>query len=145
MQLSHTIAYAVQATLALARAAPGCPVPCSELAERGNMPQRFLLQILRSLVARGILNSAPGVSGGYYLARPPNAITLLDIVESFDGSLQPSVPELCGFSANLHEELMTTVARISTAARRELRKVSVADLAKFTDPPYDDFAESRIA
>ena len=67
MKLSRTVGYALQATLQLARARPSQPVPCSRLATEGEMPERFLLQILRNLVAHGILGSTRGVDGGYTL------------------------------------------------------------------------------
>ena len=50
MKLSLTIAYAVQATLELAHGESNRPIPCSQLAERGKIPSRFLLQILCRLV-----------------------------------------------------------------------------------------------
>ena len=47
MKLSRTVSYALQATLQLARSRSHDPVPCRQLAADGNMPERFLLQILR--------------------------------------------------------------------------------------------------
>src|SRR5687768_11926120 len=84
MKLSCTIAYAVQATLELAHAEPNRPIACGKIAKRGKMPKRFLLQILRHLVKHKVLCSARGVGGGYYLARAPDKITLLDIVEAIE-------------------------------------------------------------
>ena len=99
MKVSRTIAYAIHATLQLAGGERGVPIPCSQLANEGQMPERFLLQILRSLVTRGLLRSTRGVEGGYCLARPADEISLRDIVESFDNPLSPSVPDLDGLSA----------------------------------------------
>jgi Rrf2 family protein len=66
VKLSRTASYALQAVLQLAQSdASGYPVPCSRLAAEGKMPERFLLQILRSLVTHGILGSTRGVDGGY--------------------------------------------------------------------------------
>ena len=77
MKLSRTVAYALQATLQLALSGDQEPVPCSRLAAEGKMPERFLLQILRNLVAHGILSSTRGVDGGYTLDRAPEEISLL--------------------------------------------------------------------
>src|SRR5580698_8195016 len=85
MKLSRTVAYAVQATVRLAHSDSGIPVPCSQLAAEGHMPERFLLQILRHLVTHGILNSTRGVDGGYALERNAEDISLLDIIEAIDG------------------------------------------------------------
>ena len=68
MRLSRASAYALGAVLQLAHAPAGMPVPCSQLAKHGQMPERFLLQVLRNLVNHGILVSTRGVDGGYALA-----------------------------------------------------------------------------
>src|SRR4026209_2258344 len=88
MKLARTVSYAVQATLQLAKNESSEPVPCSQLASTGKMPERFLLQILRDLVTHGILRSTRGVDGGYALLRPAEEITLLDLVEAIEGPLE---------------------------------------------------------
>jgi Rrf2 family protein len=145
MQVTHTVAYAVQAASMLARMPPNCPVPSRELAELGDMPNRFLLQILRSLATHGILESTVGVSGGYFLARPASMITLLDIAEACDFHLQPSVPDIRGLSALIRQQLMAIATNASIAAQRELRRVTLADLANGADPPIKYFMGPRIA
>src|SRR5947207_120468 len=92
MKLSRTAGYALQATLQLAETGSIAPVPCSQLAAEGGMPERFLLQILRNLVTHGILHSARGVDGGYMLDRPPEQISILQVIEAVDGPLSPSIP-----------------------------------------------------
>ena len=76
MKLSRTVRYAVQAAVQLAQSDPAQPVPCSRLAADGHMPERFLLQILRSLVTHGILRSSRGVDGGYVLDRSADDVSL---------------------------------------------------------------------
>ena len=80
MKLSRSVSYALQAVLQLAASDARTPVPCSQLAAEGSMPERFLLQILRHLVAHGILDSARGVEGGYVLERSPDEISLLEVI-----------------------------------------------------------------
>src|SRR6185503_19047842 len=87
MKLSRTVAYAVRATLQLAQYSQGTPVPSSKLASEGHMPERFLLQILRNLVTHGILRSTRGVEGGYALTRPPEQISLLEVIEAIEGPM----------------------------------------------------------
>lgn len=141
MKLSWTIAYAVGATLNLANAEPGVPIPCSELARLGNMPERFLLQILRSLVTRGLLRSTRGVIGGYCLARPPSQITLRDIVEAFDDSLTPSAAVFDVFSPQVREQMISTLKGGDQARRQELQTLSIADLlsAESKGGPHGSF------
>jgi Rrf2 family protein len=130
MKVSRTIAYAIHATLQLASGERGVPIPCSQLAGDGQMPERFLLQILRSLVTHGLLQSTRGVDGGYCLARPPEQISLRDIVESFDNPLNPSVPDINGFSPEVRKRVMAALGLASTAAHHELEKLSMADLLR---------------
>lgn len=62
------------------------------------MPERFLLQVLRTLVNEGLLKSTRGVDGGYRLAKPASQISLLDIVEAVDGPIQPELPQIAGLT-----------------------------------------------
>lgn len=128
MKLSRTIAYAIHATLQLAGGERGVPIPCSQLATEGKMPERFLLQILRSLVTRGLLCSTRGVDGGYYLARPANEISLCDIVEAFDNPLSPTMPALDGLPPDVRKRIMNSLNGAEAAALGELSKLSLADL-----------------
>lgn len=56
------------------------------IAEKTNVPQRFALKILRKLVASDIIVSYKGASGGYELAKAPKEITLLDVIETVEGT-----------------------------------------------------------
>ena len=118
MKLSRTVAYAVQASLHLAHENSSEPVPCSRLAAEGQMPERFLLQILRNLVAHGILTSTRGVDGGYSLVRDPEDISLLDIIEAIDGPLVANLHFGDGLpsesQSRLKEAISDSHGRIST-------------------------------
>lgn len=128
MKLSRTVSYALRATLELAELESDSPVPCSRLAADGKMPARFLLQVLRSLVAQGILRSARGVDGGYSLRRDPNGITLLEVIEAIDGPLAAAVapgdalPECC------RVKIERVLGDITERVREDLAAISLADL-----------------
>jgi Rrf2 family protein len=64
-------------------------VQIKAIAEREQIPAKFLEQILLSLKNAGLLHSKMGVGGGYYLAKPPEEITLGQIVRVLDGPLAP--------------------------------------------------------
>jgi Rrf2 family protein len=130
MKLSRTIAYAIHATLQLSSGERGVPIPCSQLASDGQMPERFLLQILRSLVMRGLLCSTRGVDGGYCLARPADEISLSDVIETFDNPLSPGIPALDGLPADVRKRILATLHGASTAAHKELGKLTMADLLR---------------
>ena len=134
MRLSRTAAYALHAVLQLARSdAWGVPIPCSRLAAEGKMPERFLLQILRSLVTHGILESARGVDGGYFLARSLDEVALLDVIEAVDGPVTPSLPLLEGLPDEAKMRLKSVLASITELARQELMTVKLAHLLPMAD------------
>ena len=64
-------------------------MPLKDIAQRENMPVKFLEQILLSLRNAGLLHSRMGLGGGYSLARPAGEITLGQIVRMLDGPLAP--------------------------------------------------------
>lgn len=128
MKLSRTVAYALQATLQLAQSDSDSPIPCSRLAAEGKMPERFLLQILRNLVAHGVLESTRGVDGGYTLERRPEDISLLEVIEAIDGPLTSTLPMSEGLSAESRTKLETSLREVTEAARKELEAVKLKDL-----------------
>ncbi len=134
MKLSRTVEYAVQATLQLAQSKSAGPVPCSQLAASSSMPERFLLQILRNLVTHGILSSTRGVVGGYTLQRRPEDVTLLDLVEAIEGPLVGSVPPSQSLSAETQAKLQEGLNRVAMATRRELNRITLADLLPAPHP-----------
>ena len=88
-----TVAYALQATLQLARLGRGADAhPLQSPGRRRPDAGRFLLQVLRNLVRHGILQSTRGVDGGYSLERSPADISLLDVIEAVDGPMASLLP-----------------------------------------------------
>jgi Rrf2 family protein len=128
MKLSRTVAYALQATLQLAQSGNHDPVPCSRLATEGKMPERFLLQILRNLVAHGILSSTRGVDGGYTLERAPAEISLLEIIEAIDGPITPVIPGAQGLLSGSKAKLEAALSSITESARKDLQAINLAHL-----------------
>lgn len=90
MKLSKRGEYGIKALLDLASGDPDHNVvQIREIADREKIPIKFLEQILLTLKNAGLLHSRLGVSGGYYLARPADEITLGQIVRTLDGTLAP--------------------------------------------------------
>ena len=58
-----------------------------ELAQREAVSANFLVQILNDLRRGGLIDSRRGKSGGYLLARPPEAISLRQVVDAVDPAL----------------------------------------------------------
>jgi Rrf2 family protein len=90
MKLSKRGEYGLRAMIDLAsRDHQTLVVQIKEIAERQQIPSKFLEQILLNLKNAGLLHSKMGVGGGYYLAKPADEITLGHIVRVLDGPLAP--------------------------------------------------------
>jgi Rrf2 family protein len=89
MRLSRRSKYALLALFDLAGRPGTGPVPLKELAERSQIPVKFLEQIFRALRNAGIVHSQAGARGGYTLARPAREITLGAVIRILDGTLAP--------------------------------------------------------
>jgi Rrf2 family protein len=92
------------------------------------MPERFLLQILRNLVAHGILSSARGVDGGYMLGRSAAEISLLEIIEAIDGPLTAAMPLGDGLIPEWKSKLEATLNEVTDMVRGKLGAVKLAYL-----------------
>lgn len=128
MKLSRTVAYAVQAAVQLASSDSKSPIPCSRLAADGQMPERFLLQILRSLVTHGVLRSTRGVDGGYTLTRSPQEISLLEVIEAIDGPLVAGSDLDIQLPAASQESLKSALEQVTATARNQLQAIKLAHL-----------------
>lgn len=95
MQITRAGEYAVIGLLYLARQPQGRKVMIEEISQAEGIPQSFLAKIFQSLVHAGLVESHRGVGGGFSLARPPAAISLLDIFRAVEGvfALQKCVAE----------------------------------------------------
>ncbi len=89
MKLSKRGEYGLRALQDMAAHYGGEPISIRELAERNNIPARFLEQILLLLKQGRIIYSQKGPQGGYYLAHPPDQITLAQVIRLLDGPLAP--------------------------------------------------------
>lgn len=97
MELGHRAEYALRAAVHLARRdAGGSPHKGRMIAEATGVPPQYLPQVLAGLVRAGLVRSTPGPRGGYALTRPPETISLLNVIEAVDGPLASPVCPLRG-------------------------------------------------
>ncbi|HEY0551888.1 MAG TPA: Rrf2 family transcriptional regulator [Verrucomicrobiae bacterium] len=91
MKLSTRGEYALRALLVLGRdyQEDDSVVRIQEISSRQNIPKRFLEQILNDLKSARVVESKRGVAGGYRLSRPPEKITLAEIIRHIEGALAP--------------------------------------------------------
>ncbi len=77
--------YGLQAVLYLAAQPKASVIPSDEIAKKLGIPKEFISKILQSLTESGIVDSRKGKSGGFFLAKDPSKIRLIDIVAAIDG------------------------------------------------------------
>jgi Rrf2 family protein len=87
--LSQKAKYALRALLVLAEEGDDKPVLIGDIAERHNLPKKFLEQILLDLKHHGLVQSRRGRSGGYSLLKPASEISFGQVVRIIDGPLAP--------------------------------------------------------
>ncbi|MEW4564178.1 Rrf2 family transcriptional regulator [Bremerella sp. JC770] len=138
MKLSRTVAYALQATMQLAVSDSDTPVPCSQIAAKGDMPERFLLQVLRSLVNHGVLRSTRGVDGGYMLIRSPGEISLLDVIEAIEGPLDSKLPLPADPEDFTQQNLQQALQEVTATARQQLESIKISQLIQAPTPVVEE-------
>lgn len=65
------------------------PVKARDIAEAEHLSLDYLRQIASILEARGIVQSVRGKDGGYILAKPPETVTLLEVIQALEGPIHP--------------------------------------------------------
>ncbi len=78
--------YALRAVFELAKHQGAGPIKISHIARAQFIPVRFLEVILNKLKRSGLVDSKRGFCGGYFLRRPPDQITVGDIMRFLDGA-----------------------------------------------------------
>jgi Rrf2 family protein len=102
-------------------------VKLADISEGHGIPQRFLVQILLQLKGAGLVASTRGKSGGYYLARQPEKITIGDILSVIDRA-DPSARGRKVEPTPLATALHGLWEKVATARTRILNETTLADL-----------------
>jgi Rrf2 family protein len=130
MKISAKTEYACIAMLELAsHYGSGEPVRIRRIAERHDVPPRFLVQILLQLKGAGLVNSIRGAAGGYQLVVPPENVSLGQVMEIIDGSSKGE-----GETSSASPEspaakvLAQTWKQVAAIQRKMLHEITLADL-----------------
>jgi Rrf2 family protein len=129
MRISAKADYAVRAAVELA-AAGDEPVKGEKLSDAQDIPLQFLEHILLELKHARLVRARRGARGGYWLAKPPDEITLADVIRAVEGPLaniQDLAPEATKYPGNA-ERLSDVWIAVRASLRRVLEEVTVADL-----------------
>jgi Rrf2 family protein len=89
MRLSRRSEYGLRALTDLVRSGSGVTVPLASLAQRNNLPPKFLEQIMATLKRGGIVRTTLGAHGGYALADDPSTVSVGRVIRLLDGALAP--------------------------------------------------------
>lgn len=81
--------YAVRVLLDLAEHADGALIPMKEVAARQGISLKYIERIMPALRNSGLIESTHGIGGGYRLAKPPETVTLWEILSLAEGDLAP--------------------------------------------------------
>lgn len=87
MQITKQADYALRAVLYLAQAEPNSRIATGKIAQAQHIPSSFLAKIISQLSIAGLLQTSRGAHGGVTLARDPDEISLLEVVEAIDGPI----------------------------------------------------------
>src|SRR5437870_12360061 len=87
MRVSAKADYALRAVIELAVVGGEAPVKGERIAQAQEIPLKFLENILGDLRQAGIVRSQRGVEGGYWLARPPEEISVADVVRPVEAPI----------------------------------------------------------
>jgi Rrf2 family protein len=128
--------YAIRAAVELAAAGEG-PTKGERIAQAQEIPSNFLENILADLRNAGIVASRRGAEGGYWLARPPDEITIGEVMRAAEGPLanvrgeSPDELEYRGSAKPLREVWMA----LRNNVRGILDDITLADVIADRIPP----------
>ncbi len=129
MFLNAKTEYACLAMLQLAlEHRSGEPVQIGRIAQRHGIPKRFLVQILLQLKQTGLVISLRGASGGYRLGRPPEQISLADVLAVMDGHRDWNPSSTAG--SELTHILGDLCVDLADARHQELSAITLTSLVE---------------
>lgn len=124
--------YGLRAMIELAAHYGEGPVPSAAIASRQRIPEHFLDQLLITLRRAGLLKSHRGPQGGHMLARPPEQISMGDVILALEGNVAPMeclpTPAACQLSPGC--AIREVWAQVEEFARQLLAQTTLQGLAE---------------
>jgi Rrf2 family protein len=131
MELTRRAEYAIRGMLYLASQEEGRTAMLGDIAAAMEVPRSFMAKIFQELVNKGLARSSRGVGGGFVIARPPEQITLCEVVEAIEGPIMPNQC-LMGEGVCSFQETCTVHPvwrRLQTVTRGILSEVTLKSLS----------------
>jgi Rrf2 family protein len=136
MKLSLRGEYALRALIVLGLNYGRDVAPIHSISAQQNIPKRFLEQILNDLKSARVVESRRGVAGGYRLSRPPEKITLAEVIRHIEGPLAPvgcvseKFYERCSCPDEAKCGIRSVMKEVRDAIVQILEEVTVAQLCE---------------
>ena len=124
LTISSKTRYGIAALLTLAESYGSGLLQIKDIASRCNIPHQYLEQIFNRLGKAGIIKSTRGKNGGYELASAPQRVTVLDIVNSLEGTIE-FVPK-----STEKNDIIYDLFHQAEVKLQEILNVNLADLAQ---------------
>jgi Rrf2 family protein len=130
MQITRQADYALRAINYLAHLEPNQRASTSQIAEEKSIPPSFLAKIISQLSIAGLIHTSRGARGGVSLARSPELISVLEVVEAIDGPVALNectlAPKSCPFAGDctIHDIWMST----QNTLVQQLKTTTFADI-----------------
>lgn len=141
MKLSTRGEYGLRAMLELARRYGEGPVSLKGIAQRQDISEHYLEQLVSGLRKAGLVRSTRGAQGGYMLAKKPEEITVGDIIRVLEGPIAPmecvseKEPPEC---ERVHDCITRTIwARVRDSINQVLDSITLADMCAQADQLED--------
>ncbi len=145
MRLTKAAEYAVRCVLYMAGAPCGAVVSRKKIAQRMDIPDAFLGKIAQQLARAGILEIRQGPRGGLRLLPPPEALSLLTVIETISGEI--ILNDCLSTAIGCDRHATCPVHDIWRHARQQLRAtLAQADFRSLTQHgcPPDAFKKPRL-
>jgi len=131
IRLSRITDYGIVLMVQLARSADAGARNARHLAAETELPVPVVSKVLKSLAREGLLTSQRGSKGGYTLARPPDEITVPEMITALEGPISLTAcsvhPGACSQASSC--DVREPWQQINAAVHGALEKVTLADLA----------------
>jgi Rrf2 family protein len=125
--IPKTAEYALRAVVVLARE-PERAYAAEQIVDSTRVPRRYAHKVLQALVRAGLVRSQSGPGGGYALVRPPDAVSILDVVNAVEPIARIRTCPL-GLTSHTHLcPLHRELDQVCAATERAFARVTMAQL-----------------
>ena len=132
MKISTKGRYGLRIMIDLATHDPTKPRLIRDIAESQQISEKYISRLIIDLRRARLVRSVRGIKGGFFLARPVKELTLLDIIESMEGTLSivdcVQAPESCRRNKNCGAR--TIWQKLNEGIREQMRGITFEEILK---------------